>query len=60
MVSSVASDKTKSNALKLLQGKFKLDTRENFFPKRALKPQNRLPRAVVSPHLWRDLKGVYM
>lgn len=60
MVSSVASDRTKRNVLKLPQGRFKLDTRENFFPRTALKPQNRLPRAVVKSSSLEEFKVMYM
>lgn len=33
-----------------------MNTRENFFPKRALKPQNRMPRTVVESSSLEEFK----
>ena len=51
-----ADDRTRSNGLKLQQGKWRLEIRENVLPKKVVKHWNGLSREVVEAPSWEVLK----
>ena len=51
------SDRTRGDGCKLKEGRFRLDTRKNFFTQRVVRPWSRLPRAAVAAPSLAGLKA---